>query len=281
VTFVPRKRLFGSAGIHTDYSETSFPLESAEPILRARIDRESPANRHLFLRALYNKCLRDGSSEDVQRVRDQALAEGIAADELDEKSVVESILIPKGWEAYGQHDFITARMLAERCLAGRGIRSVHAVALLGMSMLRLGELEGARSCIDEVAARLPDSLRPRLYRAELDLAENRYHEAEARALHVLENSHGDEDLITSSLALLEQAWEGKGLTQDSAEALAHLASGCGKSPTFLAHLAQAQLKLGRRDVATRNVEKALELAPGHELASKLKAECGTKEPGLT
>jgi tetratricopeptide (TPR) repeat protein len=184
----------------------------------------------------------------------------------------ESILVPRGWTAYNQHDFVAARMVAERCLASKGTRSVYAVALLGMSMLRLGELEVARTCIDEVATRLPDLLPVRLYRAELDLVEGRYDEAEAGALAVLEGSSGDEDHIRYSLTVLEQAWDGKGRTQDTAESLAELAGTLGESPTFLAHLANVQFKLGRTDDATHNVERALALAPDHELATKLKAE---------
>jgi uncharacterized protein HemY len=273
VTFVPRKPLFGPAGIHMDYSEEAFPLDSAEHLLRSRIAKESASNRHLILRTLYNKCLYDGALEDAQRLREELVAQGIAPAELDKMGDVEAILVPRGWKAYNQHNFITARMLAERCLAGTAKRPVYAVALLGMSLLRLGDLEGAKSCVEEVAARLPDFLPAGLYRAEIELAEGRYEEAEANALQVLGGSHGDEDLIQYSLTILERAWDEKGRMRGAANSLMNLASSFGESPTFLAHLAREQFKLGRREEAMQNVHKALELAPQHELAVRLRDEC--------
>ncbi len=271
VTFVPRKLLFGPAGIHTDYSEQAFPLEAAEHLLRGRLAGESPSNRHLILRSLYNKFLCDGSPEDAQRLRDEVLTEGIGPDELNEMGDVESILVPRGWKAYNQHNFVTARMLAERCLASKGNRPVYAVALLGMSLLRLGDLESAKSCIEEVATRLPNFLPARLYRAELALAEGRYHEAETDALYVLKGNRGDQAVIEYSLNVLAQAWKHESDIR-AFNVLTELASFFEDSPTYLAHLAREQFKLGRKDEAMRNVENALELAPDHDLATKLRDE---------
>ena len=272
VSFVPRKLLFGPAGIHTDYSEEAFPLEVAEHLLRGRMVHEAPSNRHLILRSLYNKCLCDGSPEDLQRLRNEFLAEGIGPDELDKMGNVESILVPRGWTAYNQHNFVTARMLAEKCLESKGDRPVYAVALLGMSLLRLGELQSARSCVEEVATRLPDFLPARLYRGELELAEGRYHEAAAHALYVLERCDGDEDLIEYSLTILEQAWDQKARIEEVANSLTELSSRLEKSPTFLAHLALEQFTRGRKDEGKQNLRLAIQLAPGHRLATKLQEE---------
>jgi hypothetical protein len=46
VTFVPLKPLHGLTGVHTDYSEESFPVKSAEQLLQNRLAREIPLNRH-------------------------------------------------------------------------------------------------------------------------------------------------------------------------------------------------------------------------------------------
>jgi tetratricopeptide (TPR) repeat protein len=272
VTFTPLKPLFGPAGIQTDYSEKAFPLESVHQIFRNRISRESPRNQGMILRTLYRICLADGPPDEARQVRQELLAGGATAAELSEIEDIAFILVPRGWKAYECEDYITARTLAERCLTGKDQRPVYAVALLGMSLLRLGDLEGARVCIEEVVARLPDFLTARLYRAELAIAEGGYRRAETEALGVLKSRDRDEGTIGHSLAILEQVWDLEAPGELHLKALTDLLTSVGESPTFLARLAQKQFKLGLRDEAMHNVQKALKLAPGHELASNLRDE---------
>ena len=274
VAFLPQKLLFGPTGIRTDYSEKAFTLEMAEHLLRSRMAREAPSNRLLILRSLYNKCLCDGSAEDVQRLREEFLTEGIEPNELDEMGDgdVESIFVPRGWKAYNQQDYVTARAIAERCLAVTKSRPVHAVALLGISLLRLGDREAARSCIEDVIGRLPDYLPARLFRAELALAEGRYLEAETEALQVLKRSLGDETTMDYSLNVLAQAWQRDSRVEHAVNALKDLVGPFSENPTFLAHFAREQFKVGRKNEAMLNVEKALNLAPDHKLAARLRVE---------
>ena len=272
VTFMPLKRLPSPGSIDTEYSEEAFPLESAERILRNRMARESPPNRHLILRTLYRKCLVDGTPEEARKLREKLVADGATLDELAGIEDIESILVPRGWRAYNQQDYVTSRMLAERCLTVTEKRPVYAVALLGISLLRLGDHEGARSCIEEVVTRLPGFPPARLFRAELALAEGRHREAQTEALQVLKGSQGDEITIEYSLNVLAQAWDREGRVEHTLKALTDLGSSFGESPTFLAHFAREQFKVGRKDETMQNVEKALDLAPGHELAAQLRAE---------
>jgi tetratricopeptide (TPR) repeat protein len=274
VTFVPLKLLGGRAGIDTDYSEEAFPLDSAHQIFRSRMSRESPRNRNMILRTLYRICLADGSPAEVQKVREELLAEGVTPDEFAELEDIALILVPRGWKAYERQDYVTARMLAERCLVGQENRPVYAVALLGMSLLRLGDLEGARRCIDEVVSHFPSFFQAKLYRAEVELAEQRYREAEADALEVLKSSHGDESMIEYSLALSKHAWDAAGRSEYAVDILSDLVSTLGESPTFLVHLAQEQLNLGRKGEAMQNLRKALDLAPGHGFAAALLTSLG-------
>ncbi len=203
VTFVPLKRLEGPAGIAAEYSEEYFPLESADYLMRTRMARESGANRRLALGSLFRKHLCEGSSE-APALREELIAAGVGPDELEAIEDLESILVPRGWRAYEQRDFAASRQLAERCLAGENRRPVHAVALLGMSLLRLGDLEGASRCIDEVAALRPPFPGARLYRAELALAMGRYEEVEVEALDILESDENDQATRDYCLNLLAQ-----------------------------------------------------------------------------
>jgi len=275
-TFTPLKPLYGRSGIHTDYMEESFPLESAEYLLRKRMERESRGNRHLILRSLYRKYVIDGTPEEAQKIREELVADGVKRAVLDDIEDIEFALVPRGWRAYEQKDYASSRMLAERCLAGKHKRSVHAVALLGMSLLQLRNLEGARRCIEEVVRRMPDFLPGRLYQAELALAEGRYVEAQEEALYVLKGSQRDESTIAHSLMVLRQAWAHDG-SGGALKLLTDLARSVQESPTYLAYLAQEQFQCGRTEEAMKTVQQALDLAPGHELAAKLKAEWSTSE----
>lgn len=281
VTFIPLKPLDGLAGIDPDYAEESFSLESAEQLLRSRMARASPSNRRLFLQGLYKKYLIDpGPLDEVRKLRAEVLAEGITSEELALLENLEISLVPQGWRAYARNDYRTARMLAERCITASGARPLQSMTLLGMSLLRLGDLDGARSCIEEVATRYPDFLQARLHRAEVALVEGRYDEAEADALQGLEGSQGDEGRIEYAMSILEQAWNGAGRTEQAVDALTGLISALGESPTLLTHLAREQFNRGRRDEATQTVKKALRKAPRHKLASRLHDEW-TNAPATT
>ena len=204
VTFIPLRPLDGPGGLTLDYTEESFPLALAETLLRSRMARESPSNRRLFLRSLYKKYLIEaGPCDEIRTLRDEVLADGITSEELTLLENLETSLAGRGWKAYAQKDFRTSRMLAERCIEVSGARPRYALSLLGMSLLRLGDLDGARSCLDEAATRYPDFLMAGLYRAELAVVEGRYDEAEADARRVLEGSQEDEPLMEYARSLLE------------------------------------------------------------------------------
>lgn len=272
VTFVPLKPLDGPAGIHTDYSEEAFPLESAERLLRNRIASATPANRPLFLRALYRKYLIDGPLEGIQKLRAEVVAEELSSHVRTSIENVESILVPRGWKAYDRGDYETSRILAERCLTATEKRSVYALTLLGFSLLRLGDRERAKPPMEEVLRCLPTFPAARLFRAELALTEGRYLDAETEARDVLKSNQGDETTIDYSLNVLSQAWNLQGSTESHVQALIELVDSLNQSPSFLACLAREQSKLGQKDEAARNVEKALLLSPGHRLALELRAE---------
>jgi tetratricopeptide (TPR) repeat protein len=275
VTFMPLKALDGPAGIHYDYSEAAFRLEAAELLLRSRIAREAPQNRSLFLRALYRKAVIEGSPDTahagtLQALREELRVAGITKEEL-ESLESWTILVPLGWEAYTRHDYEGAKRFAERCLSGSQ-RPVYAVALLGMALLRLGELPGAKSCIEAVASRMPDYLPSKLYRAELALAERRYADARADVLEALKAFHDDEPHIEYGLGLLEQTLHGADRGHQALTMLTSLRACLGGSPAFLTSLARAQHESGKRSLALQSVAEALEKAPGHQGAMQLREE---------
>jgi len=277
VTFVPLKSLHGSTGVHTDYSEAAFPPRATEQILKNRMTRETPCNRHWFQWILYRKHLIDGSVEEARKLREELLKDKscvINPDELGNIEDVSPVLVPRGWEAYERGEYETSRMLAERCLNGSRERSIYALSLLGMSLLWLGDINGARNCIDEVVSRAPGFAHAKLYRAEVALVEGRYREAEADGLEVLKKSQEDEATIAYSLGLLEQAWTAEGRAEHAVEVLSSVIGSLRKSPTLLTYLAQEELKLGHREEALLNIKEALDRAPDHKLAVDLMTSIG-------
>jgi tetratricopeptide (TPR) repeat protein len=276
VTFMPLKPLDGPAGIHHDYSEDAFPFASAEPLLQSRIAREVPEGRSMIRQTLYRKCLIDGPLEEAFRLREAIVAEGATPAEMAIMEDVEFIVHTRGWKAYEQGDYAKAKGLAERCLAIARTRSPYYLSQLGFSLFRLGEREHAKALMEEVLSLLPGYAPAKLFRVELAIAEGRYGDWRD-AIEVLRASQGDEVTIAWSLNLLTQAWELEAARQPHADLLESLVGQAGSlsgNPTFLAHLAREQFRARRTKEARSNLAKALALAPGHELATRLRAELG-------
>ena len=102
VTLMPLKPLYGPSGIDTNYSEESFPLASADHLLRSRMAREEGRNRQHLLGAFYRKFPIDGPVEETRTLRAEVLAGGIEESELKAAENIESILLPRGWRALEQ-----------------------------------------------------------------------------------------------------------------------------------------------------------------------------------
>jgi tetratricopeptide (TPR) repeat protein len=226
---------------------------------------------------LYRKHLTGGSVEQARKLREELLKDkgcAFTSDELGNIEDVSPLLVPGGWEAYERGEYETSRMLAERCLDGNRVRSIYALSLLGMSLLWLGDINGARNCIDEVVSRAPGFSHAKLYRAEVALVEGRYREAEADGLEVLKQSQEDEETIAYALGLLERAWSAESRAEHAVEVLSSVIGSLGKSPTFLAYLAHEELKLGHREEALLNIKEALDRAPDHKFAADLMTSIG-------
>ena len=157
VTFTPQKPLEGPGGDDAAYSEAAFPFPSVEHILRTRMARESDANAAQFLRSLYRAALIDADPDTVASIKRELVQAGIGAEETARLEELELILVPRGWQAFERGEYQAALELAERCIRARAPAPVYALALKGMSQLRLGQVAEARRSIAEVRARLPQS----------------------------------------------------------------------------------------------------------------------------
>ncbi|MEO8368877.1 MAG: hypothetical protein ABI806_06745 [Candidatus Solibacter sp.] len=272
VSFIPLKPLFGPCGIDLDYSEESFPLRSAEHLLRARMAREEPYNRHQVLQALYRKYLIDGPLEEALKLRAEVVAG--EADQSDLKSMedVNHILCGRGWHALSQGDFKTARELAERCLLIEGAVSVYPPTLLGFALLRSGDSAGAKRALQQIFSLSPDFRSGRMLGVEIALSEARHEEAATEALAVLSALHDDESTTHWALCLLFRAWAAQGLQGMRLPALAELADGFSRSPSFLTHLAIEQFQAGQKAVAMETLDRALALAPDYSFAAAYRAQ---------
>jgi tetratricopeptide (TPR) repeat protein len=276
VTFMPLKPLCGPSGIHTEYSEESFPLESAENLLRARMAREEPQNRYRISQALYRKYLIDGPIDEALNLRQEVLAGGVSQNDLKSMESVNHVLCGRGWKAFERGDYKTARQLAERCLLIEGAGSVYPSTLLGFSLLRLGEYEGVKRMISAILSVSPDFTPGRLLRIELAIAEARYEEAAAEALEVLKAGPSDETTIHWCLTQLFQAWSSQGLLGTHSKLLTELEASFNHSPSFLTHLAIEQFNAGRKQEALVNLDRALNLVPDYELAAAYRDQfCGS------
>jgi SAM-dependent methyltransferase/Flp pilus assembly protein TadD len=272
VTFIPLKQLRSPSGIQTDYSEESFPLKATERLLRDRIEREEPTKRHWFLRMLYRKYVLDGPSEEAQRLRQELLANGLGAADLAAIEDLECFLVPRGWRAYDAGKFEEAATSAQRSLSLSKKRSVDALTLLGFSVFRMGDKEAASRAMDEVLFLDPHHSAARLFRAEMAIVEGRFHEAEEETLDIIKRSAGDEDTINYALNVLSRIWSLDRREELQLKVLHTVADRLQASPSFLSCLSHEQAKAGLFREARRNIERALALTPGEELATKLRAE---------
>jgi hypothetical protein len=223
VTFMLLKPLYGASGISADYSEESFPMESAETLLRGRMARVEPANQYRVLQTLYRKCLIDGPPEEAARLRQEVIAGGVNPADLAVVEDVDSIVLPRGWKAYERGDFHLAKAAAQRCLSIPGKRSIYSLTLLGFSLLRLGLWEQAEVAMNEVLSSEPTFASAKLFRSELAMVRGQYDEAEAEALEVLKSGGVDEMTIQWSLNLVSQARHLRGTGASSGSALSDLA----------------------------------------------------------
>jgi hypothetical protein len=240
VTFVPLKPLFGPSGIDVNYSEESFPLASADHVLRNRISREENPNGRQLLQALYRKYLIDGPLDEALVLRQEVLASGIDEAELRTVENVDVVLQPRGWAAYDSGDYQAARTIAERCISLPGEKSFYVLALLGFSCLRLGDRAAAEQAMEEARRLDPDHLSGNLFRVELAVMDGLQAQAQDGALNVLKSAKGDETTIQWALNLLSEAWRLQGSGVSHAETLAGLAPFLGESPSFAACLAREE-----------------------------------------
>jgi tetratricopeptide (TPR) repeat protein len=286
VSFMPLKNLSGPAGIDLDYSEDAFPMIPYELLIKARMARETPSNKHQLLRSLYRKCLVDGSFEEALGLREELVSGG--DQELALIEDVESLLIPKGWAAYNRQEYLVSKQVAEKCVRVTKKRSADVLLLMGFSLLRLGDREAAGACIEEVLQRLPDSSSARLFRAELALGNGFYDEAETEILEVLANILEDEALIAYCLNLLAQVWDIKRPVEFQLKILSEHLKSYPDNSFFLGHLSRLQFKLGFTAEAELNLKRSLEISPNNPIAVQIRSEqesagevCSIPSPDLS
>jgi tetratricopeptide (TPR) repeat protein len=273
VTFVPLKPLTGAAGIHDEYSEDAFPLATADYLLRCQMRLATPYNRHRLLKILYRKYLIDGPLDEAAKLREELVNAGAGEEELAICEDAAAFILPRGWKAFQEGNFEAALATANRCIALFG-RSVHWLTLLGFTQLRLGNRPQAEDCMTEVLSLMPGFPPAKLFRSEVAISDGRYDAAECEGLEVLRSKPDDETTIQWSLNLLTQAKQLQGPAHGIKDTLAGLAGMLSYSPAFLVHFAREYFAAGQRDEARQTIEKALELAPEHNLAKQLHAEWG-------
>jgi hypothetical protein len=205
VTFMPLRPLFGRGGITADYAEDSFPLASADHLLKSRIAREEPAAAAQLKAMLYRKYLIDGPMDEARRLREELLAGGFDASEMKVLEDIEYILHPRAFAAMEQGDYAAARAIAERCLAVPGKRTAYSLNLLGFALLRSGERAGAERTFDEILTMAPGFPSAVLARVELALEDGRVEDAAAGARDVLDAQPADELTIQWATNLLARA----------------------------------------------------------------------------
>ena len=278
VTFMPLKPLDGPCGIERNYAEESFPLASAEHLFKTRMAKEEPQNRKYILRALYRKYLLDGPLDQALKLREEIVAAGIPDADLkvldDVTYAVGTYLHPRGWKAFDSGDYQRAREIGERCLALPGEATIYSRILLGFSLLRLGDIAGAKRELEMIVAQSPQLLQARFLRVEIAIEEGRRGDAAREALEILQ-SGPEESTIHWALCDLFRAWEGDRAAESHVAALTMLTGGLGQSPSFMTHLALAQFQAGDRPQAVANVKRALKVSPDYELAAGYLAQWTT------
>ena len=277
VTFAPRKPLFGADGIVADYDERSFSYADASALLKNRIARDPARARHFMLRSLYRLALADGTPADSAEIKKELLSAGASLAQLEEIEDIAYILIARGWKAHQDGDYPTARALAERAASTRAERSPYALSLLGMSLLRLGDLTEARRCIDEVVRRLPHLPAVKLYSAELAVAEARFEIAAQLSFEVLGGGVEDTANFDHAINLLWTAHHGPPTA--ALEQLAETASETSR-PALLAHLSRAYWQSNDPHRAEDTLERAVQLAPSDPVVARWREElAGIRDDG--
>ncbi len=218
---------------HRIWSDADFPLEVAEPLLRRRMATEHPKNAALFLRMLYRRVLVEGTPAQATRLRERLLSTGIDHGDLARTEDVAALLVPAGWERYERGDYAGALAMADRAIAGRSPAPTWGLALRGMSLLKLGQLETARPDIDEVVRRNPGLADPLMYRAELALASGDHAAAERSVHEALECAPEDPaGLLHWAVSLLRQAWAIEGPSERHGPVLDELRGRFGDHPSL-------------------------------------------------
>lgn len=239
VSFFPRRDLTTPDALPPRYADEDFPLPLIDRIIRTRMARESPANARRLLHTLLRRTAADGSAEEWRSVRQEAIRAGTTPAELAEVEDIDTILVPRGWKEYDRGDYASALATAERCLVDRKRRSAWAVALAGMSHLRLGDTAQARRCIDEVVARMPGAPESWLHRGEVALAEGLVRQAEACAVRALKLGTPPSATVDRyALSLIAWAWQLR--DGDRLPTATFLASQARGPDTLLHHLVAAQ-----------------------------------------
>jgi hypothetical protein len=234
VTFIPRRDLTAPDALPPRYTDDDFPLPLIEQLIRSRMARESPTNARRLLHTLLRRTVADGTAEEWRAVRQEAILAGATAGELAEVEDPDMILVPRGWKEYERGHYAEALAIAERCLADRKRRSAWAVALAGMSHLRLGDLALARRCIDEVVTRMPGAPEPWLHRGEVALAERLPRQAEACAVRALRvDGPRAEHVDAYAISLLAWTWHEHPRSHDRGPTAAFLAARQGTHGTLL------------------------------------------------
>jgi hypothetical protein len=251
VTFIPRRDLTAPDALPSRYSDDDFPLPLIERLIRSRMARETPTNARRLLHTLLRRIVADGTAEEWRAVRQEAIQAGATAAELAEVEDPDMILVPRGWKEYDRGHYAEALAIAERCLVKGKRRSAWAVALAGMSHLRLGDVALARRCIDEVVTRMPGAPEPWLHRGEVALAEGLPRQAEACAVRALRvEGPRAEHVEGYAISLLAWAWHAQPTSHDRRPTTAFLAARPGSHGTLLDALVAHQRAAGWPDDAT-------------------------------
>jgi SAM-dependent methyltransferase len=275
-SFMPLKSLLGPAGIDRDYSEDAFPMNSYEPLIKARIARETPSNGRQLLCSLYRKCLIDGPIEKALELRSDLLRLGDC--ELASIEDVDAFLIPKGWAAYNRQDYVYSKLIAERCLSIKNNEPASALMLLAFSLFREGDYRTASIYMERALASIPDSSSLKLLKAELDIVNGRRSEAEKVVFDVLGAGVNDEKTLEYCLNVLEEIWKCDMPSSEQVYSLAEQLPFYRNSSAFLAHLARHQFRIGVKEEATQNLRNALIETPHNKTAIEVQAEWGVAGP---
>lgn len=271
VSFIPRKTPKENAALHYHYSDDSFPIEMAEQVLRNRMAHEDPEDRHLLLRTLYRKALLDGTPEAAKRIKEELLLDWSRLPTPDELRTIEDVtdlVLQRGWKAFERGDYHASKAQAERCLGNPSCNSLFGLALLGTTLVKLNDFEGARHCAEELVRLYPQAPEGQLLTAEIALIDNRSEVTEACVLAVLREPDVHRDTLRNALSLLHRAWDSMTDVSHHLEVLSPLTVRLAGLADFWITLACEQYKTGARDSAREALERALALDPDNRWAAQ-------------